>query len=597
MIIDEKFKDASPVATVERIRKILHENGLEVEETWNTNCISHCYALRIQIVGTSYGTNGKGVTKELARASAYAEMMERMQSGIIGRSNKLTYPGTKRLNREQLKQTGDVLYERMVKMIQKFDGETITEDRIIDAAFGYANATDEVEAVPFYSILDDKMVNIPRSLMVPLYSSTGMAAGNTPEEAIVQGMSEIWERWCQRHFLTQGMVPPTIPDEYLRNYPMAYETITQVRNSGYDVLVKDCSMGSGYPAIATAVIDKRTHTYHVHMGASPVFEIALGRSLTETFQGRLLEKVTDTSLSETAKDVCTYRKSYVMGRGAYPIEYFTDDATFPFVPFEDRTHCSNRELLAYAVDFFRSKGMKIYVRDMSHMGFCTYQAIISDMNHTHFQHLTSALDVPRLYGETRAVWLNMDKATEEELFLLHLLNMYRLQSVFIDKLPKGSSMLLLPVTSDRKEDYAIGYAHVAYVEWACGNHKDAYGFAQKIASLKVPGLSDYCSCLCRAKKMVGEGQSLDEALKKLALFYEQKDIEQVRTVLGENSNPFDCMIVHCGTVGENCGTCRYANSCVAVRNKQVAAIMQKYADAFDYEKSLADLKELFNGIV
>lgn len=140
--------------------------------------------------------------------------------------------------------------------------------------------------MPFYSVTEDKLVYVPKQLLMPLFSSTGNCAGNTAQEAIVQGISEIVERWFQRHFLCLDIVPPTIPEDYLRQFSRAYNTITDIRSKGYDVIVKDCSMGSGYPVIATAVIDKRKHTYHVHLGASPIFEIALGRSLTETFQGR-----------------------------------------------------------------------------------------------------------------------------------------------------------------------------------------------------------------------------------------------------------------------------------------------------------------------
>ena len=76
-IIDEKFKDSSPVETVNKINSLLAAHGLRVTEHWSYSDVANCYALRVTVDGTAFGTNGKGVTKELANASAHAELMER----------------------------------------------------------------------------------------------------------------------------------------------------------------------------------------------------------------------------------------------------------------------------------------------------------------------------------------------------------------------------------------------------------------------------------------------------------------------------------------------------------------------------------------
>ena len=105
---------------------------------------------------------------------------------------------------------------------------------------------------------------------------------------MVQGFSEIQERYCQYQFLFRHLTPPDVPEDYLAQFSVASRIIRSIRAAGYDVVVKDCSLGEGYPVVCTAVIDRKTHQYHVHLGANPVFEIALERSLTEIFQGRNL---------------------------------------------------------------------------------------------------------------------------------------------------------------------------------------------------------------------------------------------------------------------------------------------------------------------
>ena len=56
---------------------------LEVEENWKKKSSVNTYSLRLCIKGTNIGQNGKGMTKEFALASAYAEFLERYQNGIL----------------------------------------------------------------------------------------------------------------------------------------------------------------------------------------------------------------------------------------------------------------------------------------------------------------------------------------------------------------------------------------------------------------------------------------------------------------------------------------------------------------------------------
>jgi ribosomal protein S12 methylthiotransferase accessory factor len=81
--IDEKFKDASPEQTVARILEILAENGLHASERWTESGVSDCFSVHVTIDGTECGACGKGITRPLARASGYAELMERLQNGFL----------------------------------------------------------------------------------------------------------------------------------------------------------------------------------------------------------------------------------------------------------------------------------------------------------------------------------------------------------------------------------------------------------------------------------------------------------------------------------------------------------------------------------
>ena len=77
-------KEANPIITVKRIKKILNYYGLNVIEKDINYVEGFWYSIRLEIVNLQgVGSNGKGITIEYARASAYAELMERIQSGTL----------------------------------------------------------------------------------------------------------------------------------------------------------------------------------------------------------------------------------------------------------------------------------------------------------------------------------------------------------------------------------------------------------------------------------------------------------------------------------------------------------------------------------
>ena len=81
--IDEKFKDSTPTATVEKIRGILDQLGIPVRECWNDSGIDYCNSVNLSANRGIPGYNGKGVTKDFARASAHAEFIERLQGDLL----------------------------------------------------------------------------------------------------------------------------------------------------------------------------------------------------------------------------------------------------------------------------------------------------------------------------------------------------------------------------------------------------------------------------------------------------------------------------------------------------------------------------------
>ena len=85
----QHFKEVSPVETVKKLKAKLEEIGVELEENWSDESYINTYSLRVTIKGTPIGTNGKGVSREYALASAYAEFFERYQNNLLGVQHNL----------------------------------------------------------------------------------------------------------------------------------------------------------------------------------------------------------------------------------------------------------------------------------------------------------------------------------------------------------------------------------------------------------------------------------------------------------------------------------------------------------------------------
>ena len=77
------YKDAIPQDTLTYISEILSDIGIEFCEHWFEESSIGTHSLRVTVKGTGIGTNGKGVTREFAKASAYAEFLERYQNQLF----------------------------------------------------------------------------------------------------------------------------------------------------------------------------------------------------------------------------------------------------------------------------------------------------------------------------------------------------------------------------------------------------------------------------------------------------------------------------------------------------------------------------------
>lgn len=88
---DRHYKEKQPEETVGQIQKILKIWRLMLLKMAEKSSIG-TYALRLKIENMDIGVNGKGINKIYAQASAYAELIERLQNDLLGDLNVTALP-------------------------------------------------------------------------------------------------------------------------------------------------------------------------------------------------------------------------------------------------------------------------------------------------------------------------------------------------------------------------------------------------------------------------------------------------------------------------------------------------------------------------
>lgn len=120
-----------------------------------------------------------------------------------------------------------------------------------------------------------------------IIGSNGLSAGNSLEEALVQGCCELYER----EFITDFCYNK-ITNFYqlnINNLDIQYQQyVQQLQNKNIEVTIYDCSYYMNTPVIMIILFDKNNHTFSYDFGSHPIFNIALERCFTEVFQGYIL---------------------------------------------------------------------------------------------------------------------------------------------------------------------------------------------------------------------------------------------------------------------------------------------------------------------
>jgi len=288
-----------PVNTVDRIKQGFEALGFEVGYEAHRVC-GRLHWGRTWIDALQIVCLGKGVTPELAQASAYAELAERFSGGLF-------YPVFEEQVRFHLPAIYDEVATRFLDFawlpgyVQSHPDRVSNAVRIEELLARETHLTDaqlaEIKGsrmashwVDGYSLLRNETVKVPINLVAYIHGSNGLAAGNTIEEAIIQASCEIFERHATIQTVGPERIAPTIAADTIAS-PLIQEIIGFYRERNVEVLVKDLSLDGLLPVIGALFVNRnlkpdRLEYRILNAGASFHLEEGLTRCLTEGMQGR-----------------------------------------------------------------------------------------------------------------------------------------------------------------------------------------------------------------------------------------------------------------------------------------------------------------------
>lgn len=589
---DAQFKDARPVATVEKIRSILKQHNIETEEHWFESNVPYCHALRISICGTSFSVNGKGLTPEFARASGYGELMERLQLGFTGapgmqKDGSYSFDETK-YTPIPCQHLQGPRYEKLAQRLADFTDIRLTG---LDLLKQFATEQDAVPCVACYNITTASADYFPNDMRLRVYGSNGCAAGNSIEEAIVQALSEIVERHHQNHILLNDLTPPDVPEEVLKSSKTAYDIIQYVRSQGFRVIIKDCSLGEKFPVVCACFIQESTGKYHTHFGAYPVFEIALERALTETFQGRNIHsfaKFSDLTYNTAdSASLTNIINEFTYGTWTKSPNFFMGAPSYPYnenVGFEGS---GNKALLKESIDYFKSMGYEILVCNSATLGFPTCQVLVPGYSEIFINRLYSKTSDHRYYRHSVSALRNPSNATIQDKLgmLMHLEQMDKIANR-VRHMHGFLNNARLSADLTEEEQAVLMTATLAYVYYDLGRYGDVIKCLEQLITNAKEDQLPHLIALKRYLTL--RLQKKDEALirRTMELFHDSELVEDIY----RQGNPLDRYTLHCDL---NCRVeCPLYGRCQNRRVSQLDELISQQLRALDHNAFVSQLDSL-----
>jgi ribosomal protein S12 methylthiotransferase accessory factor len=424
-------KDLPLEQTIANMSKVLADLGIKIEIASWRNLVPNVWSLHIRDAHSPMCfTNGKGATKESALASALGEYIERTSCNHfyndqfwgeeIANAAFVHYPSERWFKPGKKDALPAGLLDDYCRAIYNPDGE-LRASHLYDTNSG--NTGRGICALPYVRQSDGETVYFPTNLIDNLFLSNGMSAGNTLVEAQVQCLSEIFERAVKREIIEGEIALPDVPADVLAKYPGVLAGIEALEAQGFPVLVKDASLGGGYPVMCVTLMNPRTGGVFASFGAHPSLEVALERSLTELLQGRSFEGLNDlprpTFESNAVTEPNNFVEHFIDSSGVVSWRFFSAKADYEFVEWDFSGHGenSNADEAATLFGILEAMGKEAYMAVYDQLGATACRILVPGYS--------------EIYPVEDLIWDNTNKALA---FREDILNLHRLDDEALEAL-------------------------------------------------------------------------------------------------------------------------------------------------------------------
>lgn len=384
-----KGKDQDLESSIASMQAKLKSFGFDVEEASWLNPVSHVYSVHIRDKSCPLMfTNGKGSSEKACLASALGEYFERLSCNYffadfyLGKKHATNdfvhYP-----NERWFDSPGDAMPEGLmdVSLWAHFDpNNELLPSMLFDTNSGAGERG--ICAVPYQRLSDSKQIYIPVNIIGNIFVSNGMSAGNTKNEARVQGLSEVFERYVKNKIIAEGICLPEVPQSVLNRYPSIQQALQELEEHGYALRVADASLGGQFPVMSVTLINPKDGSVFASFGAHPSFEVALERTVTELLQGRGLDQLDVFhppifDLEEVAAPQ-NLEMHFIDSSGYISNDFFRNS---PDYSFYDWNHDSaTDDEFSYLSAKIHDMGFEIYTADYEHLDVYACRILVPGMS-------------------------------------------------------------------------------------------------------------------------------------------------------------------------------------------------------------------------
>ncbi len=368
-------KNASLEESIARMREVLADVGCKTTASPEKHPLENCYSVNLASVEAPdhIYSNGKGIVSEASLASALGEYIERLQTNNFfidfHLANRKYYPD------EVAFDYGGAYLNDELRLLYNPNGELHDED-LVDFNSDYE---DKVVALPFTEHVTGETIYFPLNILSNLYVSNGLASGNTPHEAQVQALSEIFERYVKFLTIKSAYALPEFPDDIVRSFKRVHRDVQSLRKAGYIVEVLDASLGGRYPVTAISLINPANSSLFVSFGSHPILEVSLERTMTELMQGRDLENLdgfeVPTFDMAIVSDGSNLESHFIDSNGKLGFGFLCTSKSFVYTPWRYQGEGNEAEF-DYLTDILVNMGKKMYLREYSYLGFYSCQMLV-----------------------------------------------------------------------------------------------------------------------------------------------------------------------------------------------------------------------------